>query len=695
MTEPNSSLQYEPWGGFPAAVAALHDFDTTRSTDPDLATLFDKLDQLEAAPRTPAGLAAAMIACDFTIEQMNRLNSPLLDGLWKAVTGRDPDGKTPFTALKNVHEDTEADFLRRLVLVRPYEHTVRWFLTKRADGSLPCGEALIYAAASGRQILADLLVRVLDAAQGYDMVQEAVNYAAAKGHFALAVRLYETPCVAKRSRKPCDPFSLICQSWMNACRSAIRLDDLPALQWLMTACPADHMPEKSCKLCSQIAQLLRHAAAACNESIFSFLLSDTVIPQWGGAHSAQGQHVAWAHCFAQDWGPGLHVLAAQMGRRDMVLDTSRCLNTLMALQCSDGLTRLISTLVPAAVSHDTRYLCLRWAVADARTDFLKLLRDLGFLDGVPLDALCLSLAVRTISVPFLELVLEMLAPMEWFEEPLVQAAAIGKVALVELLLSTYQGIDAVRASALLQLLREQGCLALLLCLRTPGTDDATLLQLACTHRHSNAVQAIIASIDEAKRPREELPFLQYGLRLLVKDDNVAMLPVLLDFSFRLVPDWSALQLLYHAACAGNVEVLKAVAAYVPHEPNDPSEHLEAVALALLAAAVRASPQCCSVLVPLLGTAGTPRAQLLSHLAGAAFSVVEQQGFIPLVTVLIEQLSPLLPPYFKHERVFSALTQALIGAIEQGQQQIASLLLEAGAHRNAVAGHHAMASLALT
>ena len=90
---------YEQWGGLPATLAALEGFDTVRATDAWLRGVFAKLDQLNQVQRTPDALVSLMSACNFEPEDMSRINSPLLDGLWKAATGLDPDGTTSFDAL--------------------------------------------------------------------------------------------------------------------------------------------------------------------------------------------------------------------------------------------------------------------------------------------------------------------------------------------------------------------------------------------------------------------------------------------------------------------------------------------------------------------------------------------------------------------------------------------------------------------
>jgi len=73
--------QYAAWGGLAAEIGSLEGFALVRMTQPKIASLLAKLDSLQSAPRTVNGLQSAMAACTFTSEDVNYLNSPLLDGI--------------------------------------------------------------------------------------------------------------------------------------------------------------------------------------------------------------------------------------------------------------------------------------------------------------------------------------------------------------------------------------------------------------------------------------------------------------------------------------------------------------------------------------------------------------------------------------------------------------------------------------
>lgn len=79
------SSKYSHWGGFVAVIFTLPDAHEALAADKTLTSLVQKLDSVDvvinARPRSFDALMAAVAACGFTPEDINRLNSPLLDGL--------------------------------------------------------------------------------------------------------------------------------------------------------------------------------------------------------------------------------------------------------------------------------------------------------------------------------------------------------------------------------------------------------------------------------------------------------------------------------------------------------------------------------------------------------------------------------------------------------------------------------------
>jgi len=165
----SAGLRYEHWGGYPGAASVLEGFDAVRATDPQVQSLFTKLDKLDAAPRTLDGLTHAMVANCFTPEEVSRINSSLLDGLWKAVTGRDPNGQTPFRLDSAI---TANSFVCRLLCPRPYPSTLRWLAQKVVPGNplavpIVLENALILASSVGQVELLELLLPLRGKSKGH------------------------------------------------------------------------------------------------------------------------------------------------------------------------------------------------------------------------------------------------------------------------------------------------------------------------------------------------------------------------------------------------------------------------------------------------------------------------------------------------------------------------------------------------
>src|SRR5690242_8612353 len=78
------------WGGLIAAVDSLDD----AVSDPDVrsflsSSILQKLDRLQHATSFDA-LLTELQQAQLSLDDVNRLNSPLLDGLWVAFTGHTP-----------------------------------------------------------------------------------------------------------------------------------------------------------------------------------------------------------------------------------------------------------------------------------------------------------------------------------------------------------------------------------------------------------------------------------------------------------------------------------------------------------------------------------------------------------------------------------------------------------------------------
>jgi len=151
------------WDGFAAAVASAGDFITARQVDPNLQSLFDKLDRLHSSQTQLIGGDSVIAAlheryhAQFSVEEVSRVNNaPLLDGLWKLATGQDCDGHTPFEAHT---APSAAKALLRLVCPRAYVSTAELLLSRHASDQVHNGEALLRAAGAGSLDMLSVLAR--------------------------------------------------------------------------------------------------------------------------------------------------------------------------------------------------------------------------------------------------------------------------------------------------------------------------------------------------------------------------------------------------------------------------------------------------------------------------------------------------------------------------------------------------------
>jgi hypothetical protein len=81
--------KYAHWGGWAASLSECDDAVALRHTDPSVHRLLSALDRLDAAQKDAAD---AYAACNFNRDDINMLNSPLLDGLVVAVECLSADG---------------------------------------------------------------------------------------------------------------------------------------------------------------------------------------------------------------------------------------------------------------------------------------------------------------------------------------------------------------------------------------------------------------------------------------------------------------------------------------------------------------------------------------------------------------------------------------------------------------------------
>jgi ankyrin repeat protein len=82
-----AAVTYEGWGGWAATVTSCDDFAALRQSDAEVHRLLAKIDVLNTAGASSSAICKALRQCEFTWEEVTKVNSPLLDGLWVAATG--------------------------------------------------------------------------------------------------------------------------------------------------------------------------------------------------------------------------------------------------------------------------------------------------------------------------------------------------------------------------------------------------------------------------------------------------------------------------------------------------------------------------------------------------------------------------------------------------------------------------------
>ena len=113
--------------------------------------MFIKLDRLDDAKDD---LVSVFIAVDFTLADLNRMSSPLLDGLWFGLTVQLPSSKqSDSTDLKtaSINETSPSlhEFLMRIIRCETEQiDAVRFLLQRGIDVTACDNEALVAAAAN-------------------------------------------------------------------------------------------------------------------------------------------------------------------------------------------------------------------------------------------------------------------------------------------------------------------------------------------------------------------------------------------------------------------------------------------------------------------------------------------------------------------------------------------------------------------
>jgi len=173
-------MRYQEWGGLPATLAECPSFAEDRKTDAQLQRMFDTLDDISRDCADCIDfdrIAASLAESKLTGREVNHYNSPLLDGLWKLVSGEDPTD-TRGTGMDGLIVDRPQNFssmFHRLLIPRWYKETLdflgwwkhvkqagEWFKRSELDNDNNCFSArrpLICAAGAGNLELVEELLK--------------------------------------------------------------------------------------------------------------------------------------------------------------------------------------------------------------------------------------------------------------------------------------------------------------------------------------------------------------------------------------------------------------------------------------------------------------------------------------------------------------------------------------------------------
>ena len=278
------SSSYNVWGGLPAVLASCDSFEADRAANATLQEMFDMLDHLTArcANRDRfAVIASALEECKLSAEAVSRMNSPLLDGLWRLVSGEDPDGVSELIVSPPVDQIV---MLSRLLIPRWYKETVEFLgLLKHVNPfTLPTyrfytemrstlvSSPLLCAAGSGRHDLVRMLLEhdfLLDFGLALIRAAEANDIASMEllldskrvqqRDLGSLITVSDSAAFVVASKSSRESLLLLLrannrQTFCRALEGACSADDVDLLEWLWTMRESFDRPEISVE-CLELA----------------------------------------------------------------------------------------------------------------------------------------------------------------------------------------------------------------------------------------------------------------------------------------------------------------------------------------------------------------------------------------------------------------------------------------------------------
>ena len=469
------SSRYSHWGGYAAAVAALDGFDDARQSDPVLAGLLSKLDTLDQCSQDD--VMKTMQACGFHARELDQLSSPLLDGLWKAATGRDPRAQGgPEQPLPTL---VPGAHVLRLVFPRVYIQTLRWFVIKRRD--TPCSftelfaPALILGSTRGLVDVVELLLPLASPSDQAPAFMTALEQAVVHGRLEIAEMIFAAMSDAAKAIAFDFPLVRLAAEHGHTAMIKLALDLFNADQRLLDF--------------QNTNDALDLAISGCHEASAQFLYDrleglarDGVLQRSFRRAVAAGR-------------PGIVQVVARAAQAAGVA-VSAPLGTLpRALLTSDNVAAIqpmLPFLQPEPFQLDE--VLLLWRICESgHANVIVLLLDAGLLHRENLSSpALLEFAVQNRSDSVLNyLIANARIDTAWSDDAVVIAAASGKeVAVMSLLqwLATYQP---VRADALRAVMDAQGLQGLLASSHLEIVDTKAALLGAAVAGQVEAVRTLL------------------------------------------------------------------------------------------------------------------------------------------------------------------------------------------------------------
>jgi len=190
LNDVSSLAKYQLWGGLPTAIASTDDFKSALQTDAAIARTFDILDRLMSCQGpTLAFVVAVFKGTGLTAHEINRLASPLLEGIWVALAGRPVNAYIHSRLAYDVFVPPNMALVlsRMITRRRCYLEAMDWLLQRCSDLRRCTDDAIIRAAATGQEGAIELLLRYHSAVKPLQTacIAAGCRIAATNGHLAV------------------------------------------------------------------------------------------------------------------------------------------------------------------------------------------------------------------------------------------------------------------------------------------------------------------------------------------------------------------------------------------------------------------------------------------------------------------------------------------------------------------------------